>query len=177
MALPERLQPLRPNKQQRLTMNALLETLDNLIEQNRDEQDAEIIALIEQWNSLASRPYEFHEFRDFHSYTSADDFIRSAFHQDKYVQDLRFDEACALADFVCTSGGDDSDVNYALQLLESNFANANASDLIFWPDDWFNDPTLSHVELTPQDIVGYLMEKSARRLADAPPITLRYAMP
>ncbi|OOW00346.1 hypothetical protein [Pseudomonas sp. MF4836] len=177
MAIPDRLQPLRPNPQQRATMNTLLEALEHLIDQSRYEDDPEIIALIEQWNSLASRPFEFYEFRDFHSYTDADDFIRSAFHQEKYVADLSFDEACALADFVCTSGGDDSDVNYALQLLETNFANANASDLIFWPDDWFKDPELSQLEMTSQEIVGYLMEKSGRRLADAPVMALPLTVP
>lgn len=177
MAIPDRLQPLRPNPQQRATMNTLLDALEHLIDQSRYEDDPEIIALIEQWNSLASRPFEFYEFRDFHSYTDADDFIRSAFHQEKYVADLSFDEAHALAVFVCTSGGDDSDVNYALQLLETNFDNANASDLIFWTDDWFNQPATSQIELTPLEVVGYLMAKSGRHLSDAPHIELVHAMP
>ncbi|MCK9814960.1 hypothetical protein M1B35_12690 [Pseudomonas sp. MAFF 302046] len=177
MALPERLQPLKPTPSQWDAMSILLRTLEEQIELNHEQENAAISTLIEQWNSLVGRPFEFDEFRDLHSHTNAEDFIRSTFHHERYVDDLSFEEACALARFVSHSEGDDSDVHYALKLLEINFANAEASDLIFWPDDWFNDPDLLDVELTPQEIVGYLMAKSGRRLADAPPITLRYAMP
>ena len=39
MAIPDRLQPLRPNPQQRATMNTLLEALEHLIDQSRYEDD------------------------------------------------------------------------------------------------------------------------------------------
>jgi hypothetical protein len=52
-------------------------------------------------------------------------------------------------------------------VLEKNF-DANPSDLIYWPDEWFQDKDMLHVDLTPEEIAGYLMAKSGRRLSDAP---------
>lgn len=34
-----------------------------------------------------------------------------------------------------------------------------------------------HVDLTPEEIAGYLMAKSGRLLSDAPQIDLRYPIP
>ncbi|UVW55581.1 hypothetical protein NYO12_21125 [Klebsiella variicola] len=51
------------------------------------------------------------------------------------------------------------------------------SDLIYWPDEWFQDKDMLHVDLTPEEIAGYLMAKSGRRLSDAPQIELKYPIP
>ncbi|WP_426196045.1 hypothetical protein [Pseudomonas sp. NFXW11] len=158
-------------------MKALLTEILGKIWDNQERESPEISALIEQWNSHASRPFEFHEFRAMHSHTDAQNFIRTAFHQEKYIDDLSFVEACALTDFICQCEGTESDVDYALSLLETNFPEANASDLIFWSNEWFDDPDMLHAEISTAEIVGYLMAKSSRPLADAPPITLPYAIP
>ncbi|WP_256667532.1 MULTISPECIES: hypothetical protein [unclassified Pseudomonas] len=89
-----------------------------------------------------------------HSHTDAQNFIRTAFHQEKYVDDLSFEAACALTEFICKCEGTESDVGYALGLLETNFADANASDLIFWPEEWFGDPDMLHVDMSTAEIVA-----------------------
>ncbi|HIC7248739.1 TPA: hypothetical protein ACW2VC_004013, partial [Klebsiella variicola] len=63
-----------------------------------------------------------------------------------------------------------------LGLLEKNF-DANPSDLIYWPNEWFQDEYMLHADLTPEEIAGYLMAKSGRLLNDAPQIELRYPTP
>ncbi|NBF04278.1 hypothetical protein GV819_18505 [Pseudomonas sp. Fl5BN2] len=177
MAMPERLKPTPPTPKIRALMKALLKQILDTIWDNQERESPAISALIQQWNCHAGRPFEFHEFRDMHSHTSAANFLRTAFHREKYVEDLSFEEACALTDFICKCEGTESDVDYALSLLETNFPEANASDLIFWPNEWFGDPDMLHVEISSPEIVAYLMAKSSRPLADAPLITLPYALP
>jgi hypothetical protein len=77
----------------------------------------------------------------------------------------------------CNAEGEESDVDYALGLQEKNFPNANASDLIYWPNEWFQDEGMLHVELSPEEFVGYLMEKSGRFFTDAPCIQLTHKIP
>jgi hypothetical protein len=45
-------------------------------------------------------------------------------------------------------------------VLEKNF-DANPSDLIYWPNEWFQDKDMLHVDLTPEEIAGYLMANLA----------------
>nr|BFD43017.1 hypothetical protein FFPRI1PSEUD_45160 [Pseudomonas sp. FFPRI_1] len=177
MAIPDRLKPLRPTPKKRALMKALLSEILEKVCDNQEQESPEIDALIQQWNSHCVNPFEFHEFRDMYSYTDAQNFIRTAFHQEKYVADLSFDEACALLQFIRKCEGKESDIHYALSLLETNFPQANASDLIFWPNHWFGDEALVQVELSTEQIIGYLMQQSSRPLPDAPPISLPHALP
>lgn len=176
MAMPDRLRPIPATPKIRALMKDLLKQILDRIWDNQERENADIGALIQQWNGYASRAFEFHEFRDMHSHTSEANFLRTAFHQEKYVDDLSFEEACALADFICQCAGTESDTDYALGLLETNFPEANASDLIFWPNEWFGDEGMLHIELSSAQIVGYLMLASSRQLPDAPPIDLPYAI-
>ena len=177
MAMPERLKPTPPTPKTNALMKDLLEQILDRIWDNQGRESPEISALIQQWNSHAGRPFEFHEFLVMHSHTSAENFLRTAFHQERYVDGLSFDEACALAGFICQCEGTESDMDYALSLLETNFPEANASDLIFWPNEWFGEPDMLQVDMTAPQIIGYLMGKSSRQLPDAPPIDLPYPMP
>lgn len=176
MTMPERLKPTPPTPKIRALMKDLLKQILDRIWDNQGRENPEISALIEQWNSHAGRPFEFHEFLVMHSHTSEANFLRTAFHQQRYVDDLSFAEACALADFICRGEGSESDVDYVLNLLETNFPEANASDLIFWPNEWFGEPDMLHVDMSSAQIIGYLMAKSARQLPDAPPIDLPYPL-
>ncbi len=72
------------------------------------------------------------------------------------------DELIQIIQFVCQAEGKESEQSYALGVLEKNF-DANPSDLIYWPDEWFQDKDMLHVDLTPEEIAGYLMAKSAAK--------------
>ena len=92
------------------------------------------------------------------------------------MADLSWDELVQIIQFVCQAEGKESEQSYAPGLLEKNF-DANPSDLIYWPNEWFQDKDMLHVDLTPEEIAGYLMAKSGRRLSDAPQIELKYPIP
>lgn len=47
----------------------------------------------------------------------------------------------------------------------------------YWPNEWFQHEDMLQVDLTPEEIAGYLMAKSGRLLSNAPQIDLRYPLP
>lgn len=99
-----------------------------------------------------------------------------AFNLEKFYADFTWDELVQTLRWVSDAKSKESEQNFALALLEKNF-DGNPSDLIFWPDEWFQDPDMFHVDLTTEEIAGYLMARSGRYLADAPEIELKYPIP
>ncbi len=99
-----------------------------------------------------------------------------AFNLEKFYADFTWDELVQTLRCVSDAKSKESEQNFALALLEKNF-DSNPSDLIFWPDEWFQDPDMFHVDLTTEEIAGYLMARSGRYLADAPEIELKYPIP
>ncbi|PHM39625.1 hypothetical protein Xmau_02633 [Xenorhabdus mauleonii] len=176
MPIPQRLKPYKPNEEEFARMESLLTQIEDKIFDHKNAHVPEIQELINEWNKNASREFEFHEFRDLHSYTDNESFIYSAFYKIKYIADLGFDEAMALVNIFSENNEHESDVYYAINLLEENFPDTNISDLIFWPDDWFQNETFE-AELTSEEILGYAMARSGRFLPDAPEIELKYPIP
>ncbi|MDX7986370.1 hypothetical protein FE392_03330 [Xenorhabdus sp. 12] len=176
MPIPQRLMPYKPKVEEYERMDALLTQIEDKIFDHNNKNAPETQELINEWNKNASREFEFHEFRDLHSYTDNESFIHSAFYKIKYIEDLSFHEAIELINVFFETSNPDPHVYYAKDLLEINFSNINISDLVFWPNDWFQDDELD-VELTPEEVLGYAMARSGRFLPDAPEIELKYPIP
>lgn len=92
----------------------------------------------------------------------------------KSIDDLTYKELINIIEFISSAEDDESELSYAIDLPEANF-DANPLDLIYWPNEWFNDEDID--ELSFEEIVTYLMCKSHRILSDSPKITLRYTIP
>ncbi|HBM2999954.1 hypothetical protein [Klebsiella michiganensis] len=173
MPLPERMKPAKISRQKLKELADMAKEILSQIDNGAGEDDEGLKAMIDDWNRQVVNPYEFSDFRDFSSWTDAKNFTRMAFNQEKYVADLTWNELVQIISFVCNAEGKESEQSYALGLLEKNF-NANPSDLIYWPNEWFQDEDMLQVDLTPEEIAGYLMTKSGRFLSDAPEIGLKY---
>ncbi|BEM57524.1 hypothetical protein SME22J_13850 [Serratia marcescens] len=176
MPLPDR---MRPTKVSSKKINELANNAKQIlsrIDEGFDEQDSVLDAMIVEWNSQVACPYAFSDFRDFSSWASAKEFTRMAFNLEKFYADFTWDELVQTLRCVSDAKSKESEQNFALALLEKNF-DGNPSDLIFWPNEWFQDPDMFHIELTTEEIAGYLMARSGRHLADAPEIELKYPIP
>lgn len=178
MALPERLIPQKPDAQQMAKFKQLLAQIEHEIAVHSDDENyISVYKLILEWNTLSARPFEFHEFRDFHSWIDEDDFIHTAVYRPKYIDDITFDEIAAIADFLGHAEGTESEQGYALELLDMNFKDANVSSLIYWPNEWFKDDTEMQIELSSHEIANYIHLRSNRKLNDVPDIPVRFSMP
>lgn len=176
MPLPERMKPTKVSSKKINELAKNAEMILSKINEGSDQQDPILMALIVEWNNQVVCPYKFSDFRDFPSWTSAREFTRMAFNLERFYPDFTWKELIQTIKFVCDCEGNESEQNFALSLLECNFT-GNPSDLIFWPDSWFQNPDMLHTDLSVEEIAGYLMARSDRHLADAPEIGLRYPIP
>lgn len=176
MPLPERMKPAKVSSKK---INELAKNADMIlskIDKGSDQEDPVLVAMMAEWNKQVLSPYAFSDFRDFSSWTSAREFTRMAFNLDKFYPDFTWEELIQTINFICACEGKESEQIFALSLLECNF-DGNPSDLIYWPDSWFQNPEMLHVDLSAEEIAGYLMARSERLLIDAPDIALRYPIP
>lgn len=176
MSLPERMLPTKVSDTKIKALAHQASEILGLIDGGASEDDSALKSAIAEWDSQVLVPYAFSDFRDFSSWTNAEEFTRMAFNQEKFYADFTWQELLQMIDCVCDPQARESEQHFALSLLDVNF-DANPSDLIFWPDEWFQNPDMLHVELTTEEIAGYLMMRSGRQLTDAPDITLKYPIP
>lgn len=176
MPLPTRMQPTKVSSKKIKQLAAQADEILAKIDSGSPEEDVALQAMIADWNSQVTIPQEFSDFRDFASWTSAKAFTRTAFNLERYYADFSWQELQQVIDCVRDAEGTEAQQDFALRLLEANFT-GNPSDLIFWPDEWFANPDLLQVELTTEELAGYLMSRSDRWLADAPEIELKLPIP
>ncbi|EAB1658869.1 hypothetical protein K6I73_002908 [Salmonella enterica subsp. diarizonae serovar 35:k:e,n,x,z15] len=177
MPLPVRLTPTEIHHDKMQSMTSIAEELTNLIDTGSDETSSKVYALIEKWNIFAVTRFEFSDFRDYYSWISTENFVKTALYQAKYQADLSFHEAKQIIEFISTAEGNEALQGYALSLIELNFSEPCVSDLFYYPEYWFKNDSMSDVNLTYDEILGYLMKKSGRWLPDAPEIDLPYPLP
>lgn len=103
------------------------------------------------------------------------------------IKDLTYHEAAAVLESVSNVELSESATSYFLEWLETQFPEANMSDLIYWPDEWFDDASQirnsdgsfkPEADLSTDQILAYAMAKSNRLLPEAPRnVTLPFPMP
>lgn len=176
MPLPERMRPTKVSSKKINELSENAKMILSKIDEGSDQEDPILVNMMGEWNNQVVCPYTFSDFRDFSSWTSAREFTRMAFNLETFYPDFTWNELVQTIKFICNCEGKESERNFALSLLENNFY-GNPSDLIFWPDSWFQDPEMLHVDLTAEEIAGYLMARSGRFLTDAPELELTYPIP
>ncbi|MFU2317728.1 hypothetical protein [Rahnella sp. PCH160] len=176
MPLPERMKPTKVSSKKIKELAKKAEEILSKIDEGADEEDTALKTMMEEWNSQVANTYTFSDFRDFSSWTSAKEFTRMAFNLERFYEDLTWDELVQTINCVRSPKSKESEQSFALSLLKENFS-GNPSDLIFWPNHWFEDPDMLHVRLTTEEIAGYLMARSDRQLADAPEMEIKYPIP
>lgn len=176
MPLPERMRPTKVSSKKINELSKSAEMILSKIDGGSNQEDPILVTMMGEWNNQVVYPYTFSDFRDFSSWTSAREFTRMAFNLERFYPDYTWNELIQTIKFICDCEGKESEQNFALSLLERNF-DGNPSDLIFWPDSWFQNPEMLNVDLSAEEIAGYLMARSDRHLTDAPEIELIYPIP
>ncbi|MBW7982183.1 hypothetical protein [Enterobacillus tribolii] len=176
MPLPERMRPTKVGSEIINELAKKAEMILSKIDEGSDQEDPVLVAMMAEWNSQVTCPYAFSDFSDFSSWTCAREFTKMAFNVEKFYPDFTWNELIQTIKFLCDCEGNESEQNFALSLLKKNF-DGNPSDLIFWPNSWFQNPEMLHINLSAEEIAGYLMARSGRVLTDAPEVELKYPMP
>ncbi len=183
MVVPTRFRVTKPTKKLVLEMTELCNSIERASSGSLEQHE-----LIAKWNQKTTRPYELHEFESYWRAIDQKVFVKEALCPTaEYVADLTYPEARAILEEVCTAALPEHMMSYYIDFLDRQFPNSRASDLIYWPDCWFDDPSMvrdvngafkSESNLTTDQILHYLMTKSDRHLPEATDdVQLPFPMP
>jgi hypothetical protein len=175
MPIPERLRPPPPTAEELAFYTDLCRQIENL----RDAHDERFPELFDRWNARAGREYDLLEFPGFHGMMKRDQFVdEMLMGRPHVVADLTYAELRDVLAEVLAGKLPWVDAHYFLSWLDANLPGGYISDLIYWPNDWFHNDDLLHLELTHDQALAYAMAKSGRRLPDAPEdVPLPYPIP
>lgn len=152
-------------------------TLCDAIENAAIAGAPELRALLARWNARAWRAYEPIEFRAYYGAMSTRAFVEQALSpKTTFVADLQFDEAVGVLDAIAKATLSEAETAYFVRWLDTQFVGGQASDLIFWPDVWFDDDAALQHPFTPAQLVTALSIRAGRTLPGAPAIELPFAV-
>jgi hypothetical protein len=173
MAIPERLKLPPVNKKLFDEMSALCDAIERELESGEDAE-----ALLQRWHTHARRLCDSYEFQTYWKAASKETFIHGVLNPEpSFDKEAVYAEALAVLDAVSTAAVPEAEIGYYLGWLEAQFPGANLNDLIYWPDEWFGDPSLFRdasgafkpdSELSNDQILAYAMARSGRKLSGAP---------
>ncbi len=183
MAIPDRLK-LRPVEDK--VFNHMMELCDFI---ERDvESGGDAMTLLNEWHKHANRRCDPHEFQAYWKSTDKETFVLSALYPEPaYDEDIQYSELAAVLNAVLHAAVPESEINYYIRWLEVQFPDSNIMDLMYWPDEWFENASLFRdasgefkpdAALSVDQIIAYSMQKSGRSLRDAPPgVELPFPIP
>ena len=130
---------------------ARLTSLAEEIDCGRPEQTREQVAA---FNQEARTELQFIDFQGIYGGQDHDTWVRKvlAAPYAQRVMDVTKCELIELARRVMECDGTEYDIDFWLSMLEINIPNERISDLIFWPDEYFNDVNYSKT-LTPEQVI------------------------
>ena len=173
MPIPERLR-LKP------VSSDLVEELSELCSAIERELESGGTAeeLLERWHRHSRRPVEPFEFRTYWKAVDQETFVREALNPPPaFDATAVYSEAIEVLAALQAVEVDESEEAYYLGWLEEQFPGGNMSDLIYWPDRWFEDASLfrhpngafkPEALLSNDQLVAYAMAVSGRHLSGAP---------
>jgi hypothetical protein len=173
MPIPERLRPPPPTAEDMARYTELCRWIED------GGADDETKEMIDQWNQRASRPYTHDEFRYYHASTSCESFVATMLlGNPRVVSDLTYAELREVLAAVLAVEIREPELGYFIDWLEANLPGSNITNLIYWPNHWFQNESLLHAELSPDQILAYAMRQSGRTVPGAPEnIPMPYPIP
>lgn len=183
MAIPERLKLQPVSKHLLHEMLTLCDAIERELESGETAE-----RLLQRWHSHARRRCDAYEFQTYWKAFSKETFVLDALNPEpSFDKDVVYSEAFAVLDAVTNAAVPESEINYYLGWLEAQFPECNMSDLVYWPDEWFGNALLfrdangafkPESALSNDQILGYAMAKSGRKLPGAPKdVALPFPMP
>ncbi|HVL15883.1 MAG TPA: hypothetical protein VM529_25145 [Gemmata sp.] len=173
MPIPDRLRPPPPTAEEMAHYSDLCLRIEG------GSANAETSEMIDRWNRRAARPYSHDEFRYYQASTSCESFVTTMLlGKPSVIPDLTYGELRDVVETVMTAAASEAELNYFIEWLEANLPDSNITNLIYWPNHWFNDESLLHAELNPDQILAYAMMRSGRLIPGAPEnVPLPYPIP
>lgn len=152
--------------------------LCDAIESAAISNDPELPTLLARWNARASRRHEPIEFRTYYGAMTTRAFVLGALSPTaRFDPALTFDEAVAVVDAISRAALEDWETTYFVGWLDAQFVGGQASDLIFWPNEWFHEAAAATHPFTSEELVQALSIRAGRTLPGARPVALPFRVP
>jgi hypothetical protein len=173
MPIPPRLVPKKASKQEVQELSALCDEIERGVVARED-----VSPLLAKWNARACRAYEPTEFKTYYGAMSTEEFVRGALNSPVAMDSaLTWDEVVAVFDAVMGGKLAAWELDFFRDWLEAQFADANISDLIFWPNEWFQNEEALQFEFTAEQFACAASRYSGRELPGAVEIELPFPLP
>jgi len=153
---------------------ARLAWLADSLDGSRD--DAQSALWLDEFNRRANTQLDRFEFQGIYGGMNHSEWVKevlSRVHQ-KLVPDISRHELIEIVRRISVGEGAESDTHFYLGLLRANLPGVQISDLIFYPERFFNDKNYLHRKMTPEEIVdaALLAQANAPKPAELPPSSL-----
>ena len=128
--------------------------------------------MLEQFNREAGTTCEFEVFQGVYGAMNHDEFVRILLSSpyEKVIPDITYDELLEIITRVYNAQGSVSHTNFWISLLEKNLPDPRISELIYWPDQYFNDD--QHSNLSPKEMLDIALAVKPSEPIALPPSSL-----
>ena len=158
--VPEHLRPRLPSEE---TTSQFIELADEI--EAGLEAGIDVESKIELWNETAQTPYSPYDFLSYHGAYSTKTFVLKMLLPRPPYLDANYQEFLSIIDTIIDNAEISEAVHdYYMELLEINFAGCRASELIYWPKDWFDNSLDEDPKFNSDQILMYLIRMSKRSI-------------
>ncbi|TWU51510.1 hypothetical protein [Rubripirellula reticaptiva] len=158
---------------------AVVARMSEICDQIEDRPFGGADELLKEWHRHATRHTEHSEFKAYYESTSKADFVLAALHPvSTYDASATYAEVASIFAAVTSAELDGHEMDHYYGWLDAQFPGARLMNLAYWPDTWFDDPSLvrkpdgtfiPESNLSSDQMLAYAMIVSGRRFEDAPP--------
>lgn len=133
---------------------SLVSRLTKLAEEIDCGQPEQAQSQLTEFNREAMTALEFIDFQGIYGGQTHDTWVRKVLAKpyERRVVGVTKQELVELVRRVMEGDGADHEVEFWLSMLEINIPNERISDLIFWPDEYFDDVNYSQ-DLSPEQVI------------------------
>ncbi|MEM9694436.1 MAG: hypothetical protein AAGA56_17925 [Myxococcota bacterium] len=126
--------------------------------------ESEDAPLLEEFNRLAGTSRKFADFQGIYGAEDHADYVRRVLtiQLTDAQPELTRDDLVAMFAKLLANVTDDAYITYVATTIEKTFGDAQVSDLVFWPGEYFGDGDHSR-ELTPGMMADAVLERHAKR--------------
>ncbi|QDV69907.1 hypothetical protein Poly24_36250 [Rosistilla carotiformis] len=143
---------------------ALVQTLSKLASEIDGSSETDSAELVKTFNAMAGTHIPYLEFQGVYGAEEHDAYVRRLLTAKLTKADPSLDRTELIKIFtrITQDPADDAYLQYAFTTIEKSFGDSQVSDLVFWPNHYFDDGS-DPDELTPEQMADAVLDRYARK--------------
>ena len=87
-------------------------------------------------------------------------------------EDLTYLQLIDMIEVIADPESEEEIIAYYASIIDYTLPGSEVSDLILWPEEWFQDKKMREIDLSSQEIANYLLAWTQKQLPGSEKITL-----